>query len=89
MKIRINLHPSVVAAVFAAAVAVVVPALSASGDETIPDLEWKELVGTNRAPESVASSVCVTAVAAVTGSEEDSAEFFLNTYPPGFCVILR
>ena len=53
------------------------------------DLPWIDLAGTNRPPAGVASATAATATCAVNSSERDSAEFDLNTNPPGFCMYLR
>ena len=53
------------------------------------DLAWIDLEGTNRAPLSVSSASAAMATCAVNASERASAEFDLNTNPPGFCMYLR
>lgn len=75
---------------FAVAAVTAIAAVTSFADEAgVTYLEWKDIVGTNRAPVSVSSAVCQVAVSAVTGSEEESPEFRLNTNPPGFCLYVR
>lgn len=75
---------------FAGVVSVVsLMSFQAVAETASTDLEWKEMVGTNRPPESISSMTCSAAVSAITCSEEESPEFRLNTNPPGFCLHLR
>lgn len=53
------------------------------------DLDWIDLEGTNRPPAGVSSASAAVATCAVNASERASAEFDLNTNPPGFCMYLR
>ena len=53
------------------------------------DLPWIDLTDTNRPPVGVSSATAAMATCAVNASERDSAEFDLNTNPPGFCMVLR
>ena len=53
------------------------------------DLAWIDLEGTNRPPVGVSSASAAVATCAVNASERASAEFDLNTNPPGFCMYLR
>jgi hypothetical protein len=53
------------------------------------DLSWIDLTDTNRPPAGVSSATAAMATCAVNASERDSAEFDLNTNPPGFCMVLR
>ena len=53
------------------------------------DLAWIDLEGTNRPPAGVSSASAAVATCAVNASERASAEFDLNTNPPGFCMVLR